>query len=92
MNEDQAALIAEQMKHALDMMRAEIEAIKAQQRHDHELTCHRLRTLEQEVRDHEERLRAATNGVTEFKVWSGLAAGGSGLMSLVALVRTFLGG
>ena len=92
MNEEQAALVEEQVRHALDLMRAEIEALKAQQRHDNELACHRLRALEAQAQDHEQRLRSATTGVTEFKVWSGLAAGGSGLMSLAALLRTFLGG
>lgn len=92
MNEEQSALVEEQMHHALDLMRAEIEALKAQQRHDNELTLHRLKALESQALDHEQRLRSATAGVTEFKVWSGLAAGGSGLMSLAALLRAFWGG
>lgn len=92
MNEERTALIEEQMQHALDLMRAEIDTLKAQQRHDHELSSHRLRALEGQANDHEQRLRAATTGVTEFKVWAGLAAGGSGLMSLAAMLRAFLGG
>jgi hypothetical protein len=30
--------------------------------------------------------------VTQFKLFSGLASGGSGLMSLAALLKAFLGG
>jgi hypothetical protein len=32
-----------------------------------------------------------TDGVTQFKVFSGLASGGSGIMALAAFIRSFLG-
>ncbi|MDZ4158279.1 MAG: hypothetical protein U1B80_00690 [Anaerolineaceae bacterium] len=92
MNEDQAALLAEQMRRALDLMKAEVNALKAQQAHDRELVRHRLSALEGRSDDHELRLRTATDGVTQFKMWAGLASGGSGLMAFVALIRAFLGG
>ena len=41
--------------------------------------------------DHELRLRAATDGVTQFKTWSGLAGGGSLMMSAAALIRSLFG-
>jgi hypothetical protein len=81
MNEDQSALIAEQLSHALDLIKAEQKLIN-----------NRLEHLEKQGDDHETRLRAATDGVIQFKVWSSLAAGGSGIVSLIALFKAFFGG
>jgi hypothetical protein len=89
--EEQASLFAEQMRHALDLMRAEMDALRAQHTHDRELASHRIAALEVQARDHETRIRADTDGVTQFKMWAGLASGGSGLMALAALLRSFLG-
>jgi phage head maturation protease len=90
--EEQAALFAEQMRHALDLLRAEVNALRALHEHDMEMCHHRLSSLETSSRDHELRIRADTDGVTQFKMWAGLASGGSGLMALAALIRSFLGG
>ena len=81
MDDRQAALLTEQLSHANHLLQAQIKALEA-----------RLAFLEEDVRDHEKRIRSATEGVTQFKLFSGLASGGSGLMSLAALLRTFLGG
>ncbi len=91
-DETQAELIAEQMRHANALLRAEIDALHAEQAHTREFFEHRLRTLEEQGKDHELRLRAATEGVTQFKLWSGLANGSAGLIALLAFVRSFLGG
>lgn len=90
-HEDQAALFAEQMRHALDLLRAELDALHALHTHDRELTNHRISALEAVARDHETRIRADTDGVTQFKMWAGLASGGSGVMALAALIRSFFG-
>ena len=90
--EEQAALFAEQIRHALDLLRAEVNALRAQHEHDMDMCHHRLGSLETASRDHELRIRADTDGVTQFKMWAGLASGGSGLMALAALIRSFLGG
>ena len=74
-------LIAEQLSHVIDLLKA-----------DNRLLTHRVECLEKSVDDHETRLRSATDGVTQFKTWAGLAAGGSTLMSIIALLRAFLGG
>ncbi len=92
MDENETALIAEQLKHALDLLRGEIDALRAQQTHDREMGTHRLDSLEAQARDHETRLREATDGVVQFKVWAALTSGGSGLLSLAALVKAFFGG
>lgn len=91
MDENEAALVAEQIRHALDMLRADLQAAQAAQEHHRALAAHRLDALEALARDHETRLRSATDGVVQFKVWSGLASGGSGLISLAALIKSFFG-
>ena len=57
-----------------------------------DLFHHLVTLLEEGMRVHEMRLRAASEGVTQFKLFSGLASGSSGLMSLVALIKAVLGG
>jgi hypothetical protein len=92
MTDDQVALLAEQIRHTLDLTRADINAMRAQLEHDREMSELRLNALEKQSQDHELRLRAATDGVTQFKFFSGLASGGSGLVSIIALIKTFFGG
>ena len=92
MDDKSAALLTEQLQHANHLMQGQIKALEAKVTHLQAMNQQRLGVLEEQGRDHETRLRAATEGVTQFKLFSGLASGGSGLMSLVALLRTFLGG
>ncbi len=92
MSDEEIALIAEQMKRAVDRVRADMDALRATQSHDREMNDRRLSALEARADDHELRLRSATEGVTQFKIWSGFASGGSGIVSLVALLRAFIGG
>ena len=87
----QSELIAEQLKHAVDLMRFEINTIKAEQAHLRELNEHHLSDLEQSASDHEGRIRLIQDEVTRSKTLHGLAAGGSTFMSLVALLKTFFG-
>ncbi len=88
----EAELIAEQLRHTITLLRAEVQAVQAGLAHEREMTLHRLDYLERQAHDQEARLRAATDGVTQFKVWAGLASGGSSLISLAALLRAWLGG
>ncbi len=92
MDETQAQLIAEQLRHANSLVKAEMEALRAELGHYRELTNLRLNELESARLDHENRLRTATDGVTQFKLWAGLANGGAGLISIVAMLKAFLGG
>lgn len=87
MEETQAALLAEQMKHALDILRSDLETLRVQQAHNQKMTDHRLSLAENALLDHEGRLRSNTDGVSQFKLWSGT----SGLLALAALVRSFFG-
>jgi cell division protein FtsB len=77
-NGDQAALIAEQLAHQLDLVRSDLK-----------LAQQRLDSLEARAADYETRLRTLTDGVTQFRVLAGMATGG-GLVSLVALLRELL--
>jgi len=77
----QTALASEQFAHIIDLLKAENAFLR-----------HRVVQLEEASKDHEARLRAATEGVTQFKVWSGLAAGGSSIMAIIAFIRAFTGG
>ncbi len=90
MDENQAALITEQLRHANDLLRAELEALRGELGHYRQLTDLRLGELEAARGDHETRLRAATDGVTQFKLWSGLANGGAGVLSLLAFLKAML--
>lgn len=89
MDEVQAQLIAEQLKHANTLMRADVEALRAELAHYRELTNLRLTELETARSDHEQRIRAASDGIVQFKVFSGLTNGGASLISVLALVKAF---
>jgi hypothetical protein len=92
MDETEIKLIAEQLKGMITSLRGEIKTVAVEQAHQSEFNNHRIKELEEQVKDHETRIRSATDGVTQFKVWSGLATGGSWLISAMALIRTWFGG
>ncbi len=83
-------LLAEKLSHTIDLIRADNRELRAELAHQKELFEHRLAALERDAQDHEMRIRSATEGVTQFRQWAGLASGGSAIMSLIALVRAFL--
>ena len=87
----QDVLIGEQLKHMVDVMDAKLDRIELNQEHLKELIENRLKYLEKQGDDHETRIRAATEGVTQFKVRSGLTSAGSGILSVMALLKSFLG-
>jgi hypothetical protein len=96
--EDQNLLIGAELKHMVVMMDVKLDRIELNQVHLKELTPNkrgqvenRLYYLEKQVEDQEARLRAATEGVTQFKVRSGLTSVGSGLLSIMAILKSFLG-
>ncbi len=93
--EDQVSFIGTQFKHIVDMMDAKLDRIELNQIHLKEIipnkrgqVNHRLNHLEKQVEDHEERLREATEGVTQFKVRSGLTSAGSGSLSILAFLKS----
>ena len=83
-------LIAEQLTHMLDLVKADNEATKARLTHESEVMRLEIEALKKWQSDAEQRLRAVQDGVTQFKVLAGLATGG-GLLSLAALVKMMSG-
>ena len=92
MEDPQIALVREQMKHALDLLRADLDGLQVRLAHQDEVSSLRLKLLENTAADHENRLRTVSDGVTQFKMWTGLVSGSAGLAALTALVKSFLGG
>jgi archaellum component FlaC len=97
--DEQAALISEQLGRLKDNIESRFQKIEALINHQNEISEERLIALRSEVgdlrrakEDHETRIRTATEGVTQFKMYSGLANGGSGLLSIIALIKSFFGG
>jgi hypothetical protein len=84
--------LAAELRHMIDLLKVEVKKLETELEHSKELSEHRLKQLEKCTEDHETRIRAATDGVTQFKVWSGLASGGSSVMSIIAFVKAFFGG
>ncbi|MDD5466348.1 MAG: hypothetical protein PHS96_00940 [Anaerolineales bacterium] len=90
--EAEAEMIAGQLRAAVGLLQAELGRLERELEHQAQFNRHRLDSLEAAVKDHEQRIRAATDGVTQFKVWSGLATGGSWLVSAFALLRSWFVG
>lgn len=91
-DKNQIDLLAEQVSHAVDLLRGDIGEVRRSQQHLQTMLEARLSGVEKQLADQEQRLRSAAEGVTQFKLLAGLAGGGSGLISLAALIRTFMGG
>ena len=88
-DDPQNKLIAEQLGHTLDLIRAELSSIENEQSHQEEMNSLRLRSLEGQALDFEKRLRDLTESATQFKLLVSLAVGG-GLLSVIALLRSLL--
>jgi DNA-binding transcriptional MerR regulator len=87
--EPSSRLIAEQLGHTLDLIKAELNATQQEQQHNSEINQLRLKNLEAQAADFEKRLRELTESATQFKLLVSLALGG-GLLSLIELVRSLL--
>ncbi len=90
LNDANTRLIAEQLGHTLDLIKAELETTRTEQEHTTQVFLLRLQTLETQAADYEKRLRELTESATQFKLLVSLAVGG-GLLSLIELVRVLLG-
>lgn len=73
-----AELIAERIKHALDLQASEIKALQTA-----------LNGLRQDSDDHEARIRSLTETSTQFKLLVALSTGG-GLLGLISLLRALI--
>ena len=97
--EDQVTLLGAQFVHLMDVIDAKLDRIELNQVHLKEMIPnkrgqveHRLNNLEKQGDDHEARIREATEGVTQFKVRSGLTSAGSGILSVLAFLKSYIGG
>lgn len=86
-----AAVLAEQLKRMVAALRFELNTLQQLQAHERELVDLRLKNLEARAADQEARLRSATDGVAQFKMFAGLAGGGSTILSVIALLKAFFG-
>ena len=89
LEEAQNRLIAEQLGHTLDLIKAELVATRVEQEHLTEMSAMRLKTLEGQAVDFEKRLRDLTESATQFKLLVSLAVGG-GMLSVIELVRSLI--
>lgn len=92
----QAALVAEQLARFRESLLAEMRQLETKLDHHIELDIEKHHRLDESqerhtkaLDDHEIRLRANTDGVTTFKVWSGLASGGGLIGAIIALFKAF---
>jgi len=83
-----AELVAEKLRHTLDLIKAENDALRAELSHQRELNGNRLAALEKQSNDFETRIRSLQDSATTFKTWSGLANGGSSILAITAFIRT----
>ena len=89
---DERSTTIAQLRHMNSLLHARLDKVESEAGYQLAALEQRVRQLEAAQTDHEQRLRSATEGVTQFKLFAGLASGGSSLMSLVAILRVFLGG
>lgn len=87
MQDENAKLIAERIGRAMDGMRAELQEIRQGQEHFCAMMDQRILHMEKMMGDHEERIRRNTEGIARFSV----ASGGTGLVSLIAIIKAFIG-
>ena len=87
MQDENAKLIAERIGRAMDAVHAELQEIRQGQEHLCTLMDQRFLHLEKTMSDHEDRIRRNTDAITRYSV----ATGGSGLVSLVAIIKAFIG-
>jgi len=90
-DENNAALLAEQLRHAIDLLKAEQETLETRLEHAVRMMEQQLADLESKTADHEQRLRTVSDGVTQLKVTSSLMSGSSSVLSITALVKSFFG-
>jgi hypothetical protein len=89
--EDDESILAEKFNRAVDSLGARLERITLEQVYLRQILEHRLGGLEKQLEDHETRLRQLSESTTQFKTWMGASTGGATLMSIVALIKSFLG-
>ena len=83
MDPNEAQLLAEQIRHTLDLLAARLDAIDARLTHLEEINHLRLAAVERAQQDHETRLRAAADSVIRLNTLTGLAQAGQAAFALL---------
>ncbi len=91
MDENNPALLAEQLRHTIDLLKAELDTLEIRLEHTTRMMEQQLADLEKMAADHEQHLRTVSDGVTQLKVYSSLMSGSSSVLSIAALVKSFFG-
>lgn len=99
MEDTDVKLLAEQLGRFQDQIRARMDLLDVNLAHQaaindvkFESSAKELGGMQVAVNDHETRIRAATDGVTTFKAWVGLASGGSVVLSIIGFLKAMFGG
>ena len=92
-----AALLTEQLGRFKDRIESSLGTLEAGQKHSKEINDLQVKLyesqideLKKQVEDHETRIRSATDGVTQFKTWSGIISGGSFVAAIAAFLKAFM--
>lgn len=93
MDANEVRLLAEQLRHTLDILNGQIESLQARLVHQGEVTHLRLSSLEQSQADQEARLRAVADSVVRLTTSTSLAQVGQAAFALLLTgVAAWLGG
>lgn len=92
MDTNDTRLVAEQLSHTIDLLRAQIETLEARIAHEEEITTLRLGVLESSQADQEARLRLVTDSVVRLTTSTNLAQVGQAAFALIlSAVAAYLG-
>lgn len=93
MTEPQTLLVAEKIRHILDLLDGRLARLENDQCHRMEMLSRRVQALEQSQTDQEARLRAVADGVIRLNAQGSLTAVGQSMLSLVlAAIAAYIGG
>ena len=88
----ESRLLAERLRHTLDLLNGRFNTLEARFSHEMEMINARLNTLEQRQSDHEARLRALTENVVKLTTSAGLVQAAQAAFALIlSAVAAWLG-
>ncbi len=92
MDPNEIRLLAEQLNHAVDLLKARIDLLEARQAQQEQLGGLRLGALERSQEDQETRLRAVADSVTRLTTSTSLAqAAQAGFAIILSALAAWLG-
>ena len=79
----ESRLLAERLRHTLDLLNGRVNTLEARFSHEMEMINARLINLEQRQSDHEARLRAITDTMVKLTTSAGLAQAAQAAFALI---------